>query len=316
MLHIPISKDQELLQVYEFTQVPQPLTASLFVSFDPDHNMLAVSDDQRQFRTFQKEDLTLCRQSDLLHWCDGPTVTRFRESMTGLDSSECLMHLFLQEHESANNTCHTSVSGPINAALPLADGTILTASTTDQQIPVMCPGNKVHYERVSHVTRLRLDPGCRATAAGWAVHQPFDASGEAETASYSWETSALQDTLDLVMAMTNGSTDDLDLGAALEIRELHDVSGARRARPHTNCDGVSTLRIVIIAGLTILGVACASLFGLSIWRRYAVQAKITAAKDWTLAQIQKAVDTVYLFPRALSVRGPSAPPAVPGFNLA
>ena len=194
ILHVPVSRPEGKLKLFQLAPLPFPIRDDLWLTFAPEHDVIAVNEDSNRFRTMTKEELGACKHFEDTFHCDNGNVALFADAATTFDpKGVCVRHLYNRSMAAAQRDCPKQISKPYNQAVQINAHTFLIYTTASRYVDINCINTDTeqnqHRRREINMPRtmLTLEPGCRASVANTLeVTAAPDFERDDESFSFSW----------------------------------------------------------------------------------------------------------------------------------
>jgi hypothetical protein len=146
-LHVPLTRADAILQVYEYTALPFEMDEhKFFLNIDAaDHRYLAVSADNGVFRSMSSADFRACRQVGTSYFCDRGNVVRNVPDFTKEPEKEqpqtelCLIALFHEQYAYAKHHCRVILSPATARVTQIGATKFAFFATHPHQAIMSCP---------------------------------------------------------------------------------------------------------------------------------------------------------------------------------
>lgn len=177
MLHLPLAKKGDLMNLYEYVPIPIPLADGHHMTVHPRMGVIAVSEDSQSFRAMSLADLTTCDLMGDLHLCSNANLRTNKEVTEAYDGQAddqlCILFLFSEQYEHIRTACQFHIDAPTDHGYQLSGTDFVFAGPEVHQGVVQCEGRTDQTFQVAGVTQVRVAPGCTA------VTKYFTATGAA-----------------------------------------------------------------------------------------------------------------------------------------
>ena len=195
--HIGMARPRDFFDVHQYIPVPYKVSDSSFLTFRPEHDVIAISRDKKQFRTMPFADLNRCEITGRTYLCDHGTISR----QVNKDEPEtnCVFNLLAQDYEGVQRNCPRHLTGPAEASIDITRNEFVLVSTKQHRGTVSCPGREDEYFTATPITRIRMAPRCTARTDTNFATAAWDVSITVPPMAFGWEgdVKALLDNLDL-----------------------------------------------------------------------------------------------------------------------
>ena len=158
ILHIPLVKKENLLQLYRF--IPAPLNTDLTAghSLAPQvghQDLIAVNSNSTIFKVLSKTDLVPCLEIGNYHFCHGNTL--LEKNMR----STCLSSIFIADALAARENCHFTIMAKREAVFPMDNNQFQIYTAETLYVTEACKESKRNLQ-LNNGDTLTLKSGCKA----------------------------------------------------------------------------------------------------------------------------------------------------------
>ena len=185
-LHVPLAGVNDHLALYEHLVLPVQMADDVFVTFKPDHDLLAVSADEQRFKPMTSAQLSQCSKLGGAYLCPNENTVRKAQAVKDDDQSACLFALFQHNMDRINSSCPIHLLGPTDAAAAVSATDFLISSSRPHTGTVSCTDGSSSTFAADLVTRLQVAPGCKAETDAWSVAASLDISAQVKPVVFGW----------------------------------------------------------------------------------------------------------------------------------
>jgi hypothetical protein len=169
-LHIPMAGDDDYLDLYRMLPIPTQISPDSMMYFEPTRDIIAVSSDDKSFKTMDTAQLNRCKKAGSTYLCENGNVVRHvaesKEGKNGGSPEEdlCLYYLFTKNTQAAAETCPIHLRTPTDTAIQVGPTEFLLHNRVDTLINVKCGSAPTERIDVAQPIRKKFAPGCKITS--------------------------------------------------------------------------------------------------------------------------------------------------------
>jgi hypothetical protein len=168
-IHVPIAKDGSTLRLYQYVPLPINIADSL-ITFTPEHDIIAVSADERFFRTTTTASLARCTRIGTNHHCpDGNVLySADKDSLETFGSEQqCIYSMYMHKRREIEEQCPMAFTDPTNTIVQVSNNRFTAFSPEEHLITVSCPHGRPEKARMEPPRMdFTLPDGCTADFSG------------------------------------------------------------------------------------------------------------------------------------------------------
>jgi len=181
-VHIPIARQGDRMEVFEYIPVPLKASAGSVFQLRPQEEVIAWAEDKQAFRTMTTAALSTCTKLGNMFLCDDNT-----EMKQVQNKESCIVNLYLRRYEDVRRTCRMSVEPLRNGVVEITGGHFVFFNEKDHRGRITCPTDNSSMPRwfnADKVAHVHLEAGCQAETEGARATAVLDLSLDLPGYSY------------------------------------------------------------------------------------------------------------------------------------
>ena len=266
ILHLPLAKFGDTMDIFQYISVPIPVTPDRHMTIHPKMEAVAVSRDKKYFRPMSLGELTMCDKLGSLHLCDNANLqTRHRAASDyqGQRNEQlCTWFIYDGQYDNIRKACKFHLERPTAQGFALSATEFVFVGVEPHQGTITCSGsNQISNSfPVNGITAVTVAPGCSAETPYFRATGGDPSMQEAARRALTWPNTlpVIWEAIDisLLNELEKEGTTPLpqELGALEDV--LTRIKISRQARQASSSLGYVgwSLKILLTIGLVAAGV--------------------------------------------------------------
>jgi hypothetical protein len=210
---IPTARQNDYMHLYQYVPSPIPVGNNSALIFHPTYDIIAVNNDQTQFRTMTTTELNSCQKIADVHLCERSNTAFYTAHARYIDEKLCTFHLYQRGFDLARKVCPAEIIELRDDVIQIEDDKFIVTSERNQQGFIHCPDNDKPHDFAAFGRFIITIPfGCWAEVPGRFQMTPSFTIDETTITgmTYHWDT----DPVDMLT--------DIDLTKLEELRAIFD----------------------------------------------------------------------------------------------
>lgn len=163
-IHLPLAREDTLMQVYQFVPLPIPVHDKLHLAIDSSKDVIAINNEKTRFSAMSSTDLAACEMIGQFYFCNNNNVARKSNfNLKGKDEDMCLLALHAQRIDTIKSTCKWRINVLENIAIQLSPKRFVMYNEQPHQGRLHCPQQEGSPDRTftaHHTTTLEIPADC------------------------------------------------------------------------------------------------------------------------------------------------------------
>ena len=187
VLHVPLGRMEDLMELYSFTAPPMFINDNLMVEIKSDEHLLAVNKQSTRYASFSPQQLNSCTRVGTTYACNDGSVLRnydhddHEPQFSGKSIDQCLFAVYNALQREIPLRCDLNVDIPKAKIKQTSPTSFLISTLEHARGRVDCEDGHVRAFTVQGSQELQLDPSCTASILGFTMYTGDDITIQAES---------------------------------------------------------------------------------------------------------------------------------------